>query len=150
VPQTRWIAYKDSTKASAVLAEGIRHAYPGLFATFPDAHRKDDEAIRNWMRANHPDASDVVISRAVRTFKALCTHADFDAQLSDDEALELSEDDEITSAELLARGTGAAAVVTSGPVINVNVQLQLPPTDDAEVYDKLFEAMKRHLFPDVG
>jgi hypothetical protein len=148
VPQARWVAYKDSSKAPAVLAEGIRHAYAGLFATFPDAHRKDDEAIRNWMRANYPSLSDTVVGRSVRTFKALCSFADFGAELPVDEAVELSGDG-VAAAEVVTPGA-AGAVIAAGPVINVNVQLQLPPTDDAEVYDKLFQAMKRHLFPDVG
>jgi hypothetical protein len=148
-PTKRWVAYKDTTKARAVLAEGIRHAYAGMFATFPDANRKDDEAIRNWIRANHPELSAEVVSRAVRTFKTLCGFADFDTKLSDDEAVHLSDDNGVAAADVRLPSS-AAPVATSGPVINVNVQLQLPPTDDADVYDKLFEAMKRHLFPDVG
>lgn len=33
------------------------------------------------------------------------------------------------------------------PTIAINIQLQLPETDKPEVYDELFKALRRHLFP---
>lgn len=36
---------------------------------------------------------------------------------------------------------------TRGVTININIQLQLPATEDATIYDSLFSALKRHLFP---
>jgi hypothetical protein len=32
-----------------------------------------------------------------------------------------------------------------GVTVNVNIRLELPATKDAEVYDKIFESLKRHL-----
>jgi hypothetical protein len=37
--------------------------------------------------------------------------------------------------------------VSSVPQIAINIQLQLPETDNAEVYEKLFKALKDNLFP---
>lgn len=36
----------------------------------------------------------------------------------------------------------------SQPSINISIQLQLPETKDAEVYEKLFKALKENLYPD--
>lgn len=36
---------------------------------------------------------------------------------------------------------------SGSPTIAINIQLQLPETDKAEVYDELFKALRRHLFP---
>ena len=35
---------------------------------------------------------------------------------------------------------------TRGVTININIQLQLPATEDATIYDSLFSALKKHLF----
>ena len=34
---------------------------------------------------------------------------------------------------------------SSGMTININIQLQLPESADAEIYSKFFKAMKEHL-----
>lgn len=47
-------------------------------------------------------------------------------------------------------GPSPARTITSvntTPTIAINIELQLPATDNAEVYDKLFAALKKHLFP---
>lgn len=36
---------------------------------------------------------------------------------------------------------------TGSPTIAINIQLQLPETDKPEVYEELFKALRRHLFP---
>lgn len=41
----------------------------------------------------------------------------------------------------------AETVTGARPIaININIQLQLPATEDAKIYDSLFSALKRHLF----
>lgn len=47
----------------------------------------------------------------------------------------------IVTAQPLAQALGVA------PQIAINIQLQLPETDNAEVYEKLFKALKDNLFP---
>lgn len=37
--------------------------------------------------------------------------------------------------------------VPASPTIAINIQLQLPETDKPEVYEELFKALRRHLFP---
>ena len=34
---------------------------------------------------------------------------------------------------------------TTGMTVNINIQLQIPATDKAEIYDSFFAAMKKHL-----
>lgn len=40
-----WKQYKDPTRSKVVLAQGIRQGYKDLFSTYPDANRKDREAL---------------------------------------------------------------------------------------------------------
>jgi hypothetical protein len=39
------------------------------------------------------------------------------------------------------------SAASASPTIAINIQLQLPETDKPEVYDELFKALRRHLFP---
>ena len=44
-----WRAYRNKSESKKVLAAALRKAYPTLFATYPDANRKDTEALRNFL-----------------------------------------------------------------------------------------------------
>src|SRR6266699_1596494 len=48
VPTDRWRNYRDTGKAKGVLAAAITEAYSSLFETYPDAYRRDNEALRNY------------------------------------------------------------------------------------------------------
>ncbi len=142
IPTERWAAYRDTKKAKAVLADAIRQTYPGLFEIYPDAERKDDEAIANWIRSN-TGLGGITIERAVRTFKTLCGEADFiaDAPLT-------TESPATPAAQPPAAATNLmpAFSAQANPSVNINVELHLPSTNDPEVYDNFFKSMKAHLF----
>src|SRR5947209_8998599 len=90
-PTERLRAYRDKAKAGGVLAAGIRQAYPELFETYPDAYRKDDEAIRNFF-SSRTDLGEATLALAVRTFKTLCEKANFEgAELAEEIAAEISQ-----------------------------------------------------------
>ena len=145
VPTQRWRGYRDKGEAPGVLAAAVRHAYPELFETYPDAYRKDDEAIRNFF-GSRTDLGESTLSLAVRTFKTLCEKADFEgAQVANEVVDEIARLAEHASNQPKARIGSAARV---GPVVNINIQLELPATEDASVYEKLFAAMRKNLFPD--
>lgn len=56
-----------------------------------------------------------------------------------------------TSIEAVAAsGNSALKQQVNGPghpTVNINIQLQLPGTDKPEVYEELFKALRKHLFP---
>ncbi|MCH8813533.1 MAG: DUF5343 domain-containing protein [Chloroflexi bacterium] len=147
VPTEPWKAYRDKTQARMVLAQAIRGAYSGLFGTYPDADRKDTEALRNYFSGQTSLAAGAV-TQVVGTFKTLCGLGDFAGN-----AVEAA--DGSTKQEPLDGSTNLEPKVIKqivevpakggGLTINLNIQLQLPPTDDASVYDKLFASMKKHL-----
>ncbi len=39
-------------------------------------------------------------------------------------------------------------LVPTAPVVSINIELKIPATDNADVYDNFFKAMKKHLWPD--
>jgi len=144
VPTSRWLEYRDSNRAPAVMATAIKNdAYKQLFETHNDAHLKDDETLRNFFKYHTKDGEEIV-NKKVETFKTLCSLANFE-EIEDDTQSASSESpkteklvEKIPNVEL-QNDTGKC-------VVNINVQLQLPPSTDSQVYDKLFESMKKHLF----
>jgi len=143
-PTGEWQRYRSGDLSRAVMAQAIRSAYPDLFVTYPDAHRKDTEALRNYF-STHSAKSVTTLALMVRTFKVLCEFADFDsAPLPGLPSSGHPQQIPITPA------SGSPAHLphhsSAGMTVNINVQLQLQATDDASIYDKFFAAMKKHLF----
>jgi len=131
-PTQNYRDFRDSSKAKIVMASEIRKAYSELFGIYHDAFRKDDNSLKNFFRPT-TDAGEQVVERIVDTFKVLCSFADFEA---------------VPPEEVVAKERAelrAIPSLPSGVTLNVNIQLALPATDDASVYDKIFKALKDHL-----
>ncbi|MBN1761551.1 MAG: DUF5343 domain-containing protein [Methanomicrobia archaeon] len=125
--------------AEVVMAKALRVAYEDLFRTYPDAYRKDNEALKDFFRS-HTTAGEQVVNQTVVTFKALCEFADFEAKIEGEKQPKTENESEDSSK---GESHGAPRDVT----VNINIQLQLPATDDAQVYENLFSALKKHLYP---
>ena len=111
---------------------------------YPDADRKDNEALRNFF-STHTTVAGTTSNLIVRTFKTVCEIADFGAEqptvdVSDEKSQVRAKEKPVTESDPLKK--------PFGPAININIQLQIPATEDARVYDSFFAAMKKkHLFP---
>lgn len=140
VPTETWQRYRPRETAGAVLAQAIRTTYSELFSTYPDAERKDNEALRNYF-STHTKVGEATLNLIVRTFKALCDISDFSAAPPPPK----------TAGEAGKREEGKTVAFVrqphNSPEININIQLQLQATEDPKVYDNFFAAMKKHLFP---
>lgn len=137
VPNQNYKHFRDTSKAKAVMASAIKKAYSELFKMYPDAHKKDDETLKNFFRPT-TKAGEQVVDKMVDTFKALCSFADFEAITTTEGKFE-----EYAKGEKLE--VKEARELPSGITLNLNIQLVLPTTDDASVYDKIFKALKDHL-----
>jgi hypothetical protein len=133
-------------KDKAKFAAGVRKHYADLFSMYADAQRKDDEALIAFVRSK-TDYAEQTQRLAVRTFKVLTEFGDFDQQPDAGEVGEAKEPDENKKpAEGELRRRAAGTPEPEGRIaLTVNIQLQLPPSADGEVYDKLFAAMGKHL-----
>lgn len=145
-PTELWKRYRggDSRK---IMARAVRTGYATLYETYPDAHRRDNEAIANLVRQNSDYGNDTV-ARVVATFRALCDMSDFSEDHAPDSqqgtASEASASMPQLPSQLGDRGTSADS---AQPAINLNIQLELPPNADEAFYDAFFAAMKKHLMP---
>jgi Family of unknown function (DUF5343) len=139
-PTEVWPAFKGGDKKA--LASGIRAGYAPLFDIYPDAQQKDTEALTSFFRSNTGLAQNGQ-RLCVQTFQTLCSFADFSEARQTPTPRTGSEDGHERRGPQ-ERDTPARPSL-AGVGLTVNIQLQLPPSPDGEVYDKLFEAMAKHL-----
>lgn len=149
-PTANWTAFRNKEKAGVILGNCIIKAYSDLFDMYPDAYQKDNEAIRNFFSAN-TSVGEQAIGAMVNTFKSLCEMATFDKLDVQNNPLPTNEASEISATVNTDQGTPTynknipLQVKSNGLALNINIELHLPATQDGEIYDKLFEALKRHL-----
>ena len=138
---------KARTKAKEAVGEGVRAGYADLFKTFPNAYKRDNEALTNYFKGNS-DVGDAAVKRMVSTFKSLAEFGKFE---------NLGEDASPPEVATVADDLGGGAVIppqvvpqistrSNGPAVNINIELQLPADPTGEVYEKFFAAMKKHLY----
>jgi hypothetical protein len=138
----------DAEGAKSVLGMAIKTCYSGLFEVYPDAYRKDDEALSNWMRAN-TDKGEATQARALKTFKILRDAAVFDQAAPPLGAPVVSG---INSNGAAGGSAPVGPVQHMGtrtmPDVTINITLQVAATNDASIYDQFFSSMKKYLFAD--
>jgi hypothetical protein len=136
-PTAKWSDFKDRKKAPEVMADAIKTSYADLYSTFPDAEKKSDDTLHNYFAAK-AGAADSVARLMVRTFQNLCELADF-------EPVSVEEHD-ITPTGAVERKAGELPPGVKPVTLNINIQLQLPATEDVTIYEALFSALKKNLF----
>lgn len=149
-PTEYWSKYR-SPKGPQVLAEAIRNAYDDLFSTHPDAQSLDDQQLMVFFRANTKSGEDTV-RRTVSTFNELAKLADFgtNKNLRPDHLAgnaNATPEPEPNLNLFKSPSLDARSLTNAGQplTINLNVELQIPATDDQSVYEAFFAAMKKHL-----
>lgn len=139
VPTDTWKAYRDKQRNREILGQAVTRCYSSLFETFPDANARSDDEIANWIRSN-TNYSPEVVGRAVRTFKALCAASAFNGAVPPVESLSQS-----TNSTAPPTLNGSVVAVTSRPSISINIQLQIPESNNPDVYEHFFAAMHKYL-----
>jgi len=139
-PTELWKAYKDPTKGHGVLAQGIREGYKELFETYPDANRKDREALYAFFSSKTGKAKHTV-DYMVSTFFNLCQLADFEMEAPKIE-IEPIKPKVVDMPIPVASSRPEKGIISE---IHVNIQLHLPATNDPTIYDNLFKSLRKHL-----
>ena len=69
------------TDSKTAIAKGVHQGYADLFLHFPDAHLKDDEALRTFFSAQ-TSLGKQAVAKTMKTFKAFRELGDFSAAQS--------------------------------------------------------------------
>jgi hypothetical protein len=139
-PTDAYRDFKVSSKAGSVMAEALKKAYADLFEIYPDACDKNDQTLKDFFTPT-TDAGEQVVNQTVATFKVLCGYAHFKTTTEEQEG-------ESKGEEIKGQEEGEEKPkppVAQGVTLNVNIQITLPVTDDASVYDKIFKAIKNNI-----
>jgi hypothetical protein len=137
-PNQNYKDFRDSTKAGSILATELKKSYSELFELYPNACDKDEKALKDFF-APTTDAGEQVVIATVSTFKVLCGFADFKG-IAKGEEEEKGEDKQSKE-----ESGGKPQPQATGVILNVNIQITLPETHDALVYDNIFKAIKNNL-----
>lgn len=154
IPTERWQAYRGS-RGQSELESAIREAYSELYSTYPEAHHQDDEALTAFFKGK-TGSHERTIQYMVRTFKSLCVLAEMPVPSPprSGRRRRTASAQPPTShrgeADSTARSNDSSPIpipTTSRGVrgVTININLTLPETKDASVYDLFFEALKKHL-----
>jgi len=152
VPTELWRNYRDKARSGAIMASALQSLYSDLFAMYPDAERRDNEALRNFF-SSRTSVGEGGLRFMTGTFKALAELGDFSSdrevplQMGNGDGGSLGYAPTAASSSRIAAPTARVLAVNGGGAVtlNINIQLQIPDTDNAETYDKFFAAMKKHL-----
>lgn len=149
VPKQRWHDHRHDADAKKLRGQGVREAYKGFFDMYPDAPKRSDADFENWARAEDPKASPTTVTRALKTFQTMVKLSDFDGTASSSSDGRKTPDppkDEPPKQEQTPPPPPPPATPSFGMGgITINIELQLPPTADAEFFDAFFAAMRKHL-----
>lgn len=143
-PTQRYFDYLDQTQSDSVMADAIREAYADLFQINKNAQQMSKSDVMNKFKTlSQGQYSEAVLDKMAMTFTSLCTHADFKQSTPHKVVKEDKPSIEEHSKPVEPPLSGGKGLSISGLVYNI--QLILPESRDAKVYDALFESLKKHL-----
>lgn len=124
-----------------VMAEALKKTYADLFRTYSNPLEKGKEDLENFFAKAKPSVKKHVLGLYVDTFSTLVGFANFGA------------------APVMPTPTPSAPTLTSsstpsgvqlpttpeGVRLDVSIRIELPITQDADVYDKIFKSLRKNL-----
>jgi hypothetical protein len=146
IPQERYYQFLDQTEAPRVLAEAIKEAYDDLFRINKDAYKLSDEDVKNKLKTlTRGEKSEKVVTLMAKTFRALCEAADWTPPLkgAKDESTSIPSSMPKQPSELEKLPLASPKVPVNG--LHYNIEIHLPATRDAGVYDAIFRSLREHL-----
>ncbi|HEV2498522.1 MAG TPA: DUF5343 domain-containing protein [Terriglobia bacterium] len=157
VPTQRYFEFLDQGQSGRVLADGIRDAYSDLFNLNKNAQTLTVDEIKNKLKTlTLGQKSDNVVSLMANTFKTLSDLADWKAASSgvvvaptppDTDATEKKKSDaEAKNEPKESHKVQSNADAGVRPLqLHYDIQIHLPESRDAAVYDAIFAAPRKHL-----
>ncbi len=156
-PTQRYYQFLDQTQSGRILADALRESYADLFAINTKANEMTVEEIKNKLKTlTLGQKSPNVINLMANTFKALADQADWEAPAVPNTPMTPP------PASTLPPNTAAPASTThddkpsavppevpfsplKGMELHYDIQIHLPESRDAAVFDAIFQALRKHL-----
>lgn len=157
-PIIAWRDFQDKSKSGEVMAKALLQGYKILYDKYPKAHTQNKDDLERVFIIEKA-LSDRRAMEAIRTFNVLLEYAD--KKVLEGGIASPSITHPIGGAQVTPQVTPQVIpqlqpqqILQTGRsekrelAVNINLQVTLPETEDADVYDKIFAALKKHFFPD--
>lgn len=141
IPTSVYREYRDPMKSRIVMAQQVKKAYKEIFATNEYAQKlKRDEVISKLNTVLGTPSDDKYTPKVASTFLALCSLANF-ATVETAEPIPTATSMEPAKSESMKSKEQALGRLGISYTINLN----LPATNDIEVFNAIFKALKENL-----
>ncbi|WP_155887735.1 DUF5343 domain-containing protein [Paucidesulfovibrio longus] len=149
VPTERWAEARRDLGGH--LATILREKYSDLFALYPNAHLAERKELGNFF-LQETDKGQVTVNRMVANFQALAKLADFNSEHRPNQISDFNPEELASPGQTLATADPSitkpvGTYQAQGLTVNLNIQLTLPESTNAELLEQLFSSMHKHLLP---
>ena len=149
VPTSRYHQFLDQSETAKVLSIGIQEAYDELFALRKDAQNLSVEEVKGKFKTlTQGTKSDNIILLMANTFKALCDAADW-SDATPKKSMPINETDKKKSPSTPIQDPLPEKPETNNYALDLNlrydIHVHLPETTNMDVYDAIFQSLKKHL-----
>lgn len=148
-PQDIYFRFLDRSQSKTVLAEAIKDSYSDLFAVNTKAYDLSATDIKNKLKTlTQGTKSDKVLTLMANTFIGLCKYADFSKGSNTEVSIINRDEDPADYNGYPKESQKLVSEVVNKNItteMHYNIQIHLPETRDATVYDAIFKSLKEHL-----
>ena len=148
-PTARYHTYRDQSRSKEVMAQALIEAYRDVFTINENPTQRDRQVIEGKFKSAH-NVTDRVAQLQAMTFFALLKLADLKAARGSSPpplgTAKKAKKQEVPDGK---EPSSPEPVHTSTPLdLRYNIEVHLPATKDAEVYNAIFKALREHLLVD--
>ncbi|WP_346680401.1 DUF5343 domain-containing protein [uncultured Brachyspira sp.] len=158
-PTARYHSFLDKSISKNIIADGIREAYDELFQINKEAYQMSVEDVKNKFRTiTRGEKTDKVVGLMATTFTELCKYADWsdknklDNKINNEEPeIKLINNDDnnnnkdIEENNKNSNNSNLGRYNNDNINLHYNIQIHLPETTNIDVYNAIFESLKKHL-----
>lgn len=153
-PTARYYDFMDQTRSKEIMAQAVMEAYEDLFNVNTEAYKLTEEEVKNKLRTlTQGKHTDRVLTYMAKTFKSLSSYAAWGVKkhvkTDDHEAPKRTNPSTATPSPEKQPPSipeqSAAKEKINELGLHYNIQIHLPETRDAAVYDAIFQSLKTHL-----
>lgn len=145
VPTTNYRDYRDDQKSKVIMAKAVKKAYKDLFAINEYAYQLKKEEIITKLVANlGTSKDDQTIPKVAATFLVFCGLSNFSGKIPTEEKPE-SPTPLTKMPSKTIQYLGGDSSITNKLGVSYTINLNLPATQDIEVFNSIFKSLKEHL-----
>lgn len=148
-PTNRYKKYRNTNTRDTALAEGIREAFSELYSRHEYIHNLEKEKIKDIIiEITGLAKSDQKVNSIAGTFCALTDLTDFDKIADNNKAdFESAAQEPVlpVTNNLPLKGSSISTDQKVKMALSYTINLNLPETTDAEVYNAIFKSLKENL-----